>query len=227
MIRSFRDRNSRRLFEGKRVAAYQGFARWATRRLVLPDCAETLLDLAVLSSNRLEALRGDRAGQLSIRLRRGANGLQLHAIQRFPRKPQICGRDPERTLVANAWCVSSSLSAVHLITDATPAFKVAGSENDLDIGRRVLGVDVAKGMICASAFNPSMRSDDERLSSVPAPGGPLPGQSVDAETRFHPRKVLQVHGANASVKFVFRIVDCHECCSRRADRGPFPAVPHF
>ena len=50
------------------MAAYQGFTRWATRRLVLPDSAETLLDLAVLPSNQLEALRGDRAGQHSIRI---------------------------------------------------------------------------------------------------------------------------------------------------------------
>lgn len=32
------------------------------------DSAETLGDLAALPSNRLEALRGDRAGQYSIRI---------------------------------------------------------------------------------------------------------------------------------------------------------------
>ena len=36
--------------------------------LVLLDSAETLGDLAALLSNRLEALRGDRAGQHSIRI---------------------------------------------------------------------------------------------------------------------------------------------------------------
>ena len=68
MIRSFKDRDTRRFFEGRRVAAYQGFAGQAVRRLVLLDSAETLGDLAALPSNRLEALRGDGAGQHSIRI---------------------------------------------------------------------------------------------------------------------------------------------------------------
>ena len=68
MIRSFKDRETRRFFEGQRVAAFQGFANQAVRRLVLLDSAETLGDLAALPSNRLEALRGHRAGQHSIRI---------------------------------------------------------------------------------------------------------------------------------------------------------------
>lgn len=68
MIRSFKDRDTRRFFEGRRVAAFQGFAGQAVRRLVLLDSAETLGDLAALRSNRLEALRGNRAGQHSIRI---------------------------------------------------------------------------------------------------------------------------------------------------------------
>ena len=68
MIRSFKDRDTRRFFEGRRVAAFQGFADQAVRRLVLLDSAETLGDLAALPSNRLEVLRGDRAGQHSIRV---------------------------------------------------------------------------------------------------------------------------------------------------------------
>ena len=68
MIRSFKDRETRRFFEGQRVAAFQGFANQAVRRLLLLDSAETLGDLAALPSNWLEALRGDRAGQHSIRI---------------------------------------------------------------------------------------------------------------------------------------------------------------
>ena len=68
MIRSFRDRATERFFEGQRVAAFRSFAKQAGRRLVLLDSAETLRDLAALPSNRLEALRGDRAGQHSIRI---------------------------------------------------------------------------------------------------------------------------------------------------------------
>ena len=68
MVRSFKDRETRRFFEGQRVAAFHGFANQAVRRLLLLDSAETLGDLAALPSNRLEALRGDRAGQHSIRI---------------------------------------------------------------------------------------------------------------------------------------------------------------
>ena len=68
MIRSFKNRETRRFFEGRRVAAFQGFATQAVRRLVLLDSAETLGDLAALPSNRLEALRGDRAGQHRVRI---------------------------------------------------------------------------------------------------------------------------------------------------------------
>ena len=53
---------TRRFFEGRRLVAFQGFSDQAVRR------AETLGDLAALPSERLEARRGDRAGQHSIRI---------------------------------------------------------------------------------------------------------------------------------------------------------------
>ena len=68
MIRSFRDRNTRRFFEGERVAALQGFADQAERRLTLLDSAEELRDLAGLPSTRPEALGGDREGQYRVRI---------------------------------------------------------------------------------------------------------------------------------------------------------------
>ncbi len=68
MIRGFKDRRTRRFFEGRRVAAFHSFSDQAVRRLTLLDSAETLGDLAALPSNRLEALRGDRAGEHSIRI---------------------------------------------------------------------------------------------------------------------------------------------------------------
>lgn len=68
MIRSFKNRKTQQFFEGKRVAAFQGFANQAVRRLAVLDSAATLRDLAELSSNRLELLRGDRAGLYSIRI---------------------------------------------------------------------------------------------------------------------------------------------------------------
>ena len=68
MIRSFRNRPTQRFFEGNRVAAFQAFEDQATRRLTLLDNAESLRDLAALPSNRLESLRGDRAGEFSIQI---------------------------------------------------------------------------------------------------------------------------------------------------------------
>ena len=68
MIRSFKDRNTRRFFEGHRVPAFQRFSDQAVRRLTYLDNAEALHDLAGLPSNRLEALRGNWAGQYSIRI---------------------------------------------------------------------------------------------------------------------------------------------------------------
>ena len=42
MIRSFKDRDTRRFFEGHRVTAFQGFSDQATRRLTYLDSAESL-----------------------------------------------------------------------------------------------------------------------------------------------------------------------------------------
>jgi proteic killer suppression protein len=68
VIRSFRDRRTARLFAGERVREFQGFDRQATKRLQLLDAADSLTALRGLPSNHLEALRGDRQGQLSIRI---------------------------------------------------------------------------------------------------------------------------------------------------------------
>ena len=68
MIQSFKDKDTRRFFEGARVARFHVFAGQAARRLAVLDSAAALHDLAVLRSNRLELLRGDRANQYSIRI---------------------------------------------------------------------------------------------------------------------------------------------------------------
>ncbi len=62
VICSLKDRNTRRFFEGLRVAASQGFADQAVRRLTLLASAKSLDDLAALPGNRLESLRGYCAG---------------------------------------------------------------------------------------------------------------------------------------------------------------------
>lgn len=70
MIRGFKDRKTRRLFAGRGVREFQGFADQAVRRLTVLNSAETLQDLASLKSNRFEALSGDRKSQYSIRINR-------------------------------------------------------------------------------------------------------------------------------------------------------------
>jgi proteic killer suppression protein len=68
MILSFRDKRTELFAKGEFVRAFQGFDRQGWKRLEILDAALTLADLAGLPSNRLEALRGDRAGQYSIRI---------------------------------------------------------------------------------------------------------------------------------------------------------------
>jgi proteic killer suppression protein len=53
---------------GKRVKEFSGFIDQARRRLAVLASATRLEDLAGLPSNRLETLKGDRAGQYSIRI---------------------------------------------------------------------------------------------------------------------------------------------------------------
>lgn len=68
MISGFKDKRTAQFAAGKRVAAFSGFDRQAHKRLEILSAATSLGDLRGLSSNRLEALRGDRAGQYSIRI---------------------------------------------------------------------------------------------------------------------------------------------------------------
>ena len=67
MIVSFRDRRTRELAEGKRIKAFSAFKRKAELKLDQLEAATSLLDLS-LPGNRLEALKGDRQGQYSIRI---------------------------------------------------------------------------------------------------------------------------------------------------------------
>jgi proteic killer suppression protein len=68
MILSYRDKRTEAFARGEFVTEFQGFARQAYKRLEVLDAAATLTDLAALPSNRLEALKGDRDGQYSIRM---------------------------------------------------------------------------------------------------------------------------------------------------------------
>jgi len=56
------------LFDGKRVPRFQSFERAAVRKLEMIDAATVLAELQAVPGNRLEPLRGNRAGQHSIRI---------------------------------------------------------------------------------------------------------------------------------------------------------------
>jgi toxin HigB-1 len=68
MIKSFRCKETQKLFETGRSKKFGSIAKVATRKLAQLDAAETLAFLASPPSNRLEALVGDRQGQHSIRI---------------------------------------------------------------------------------------------------------------------------------------------------------------
>ena len=67
MIQSFRDKRTRDFWLGKRVKAFASVARRAELKLDRLNSATCLRDL-FLRGNRLEALKGDRHGQWSIRI---------------------------------------------------------------------------------------------------------------------------------------------------------------
>jgi proteic killer suppression protein len=68
VIRSFRCRDTRTLFETGRSRRFAAISQVATRKLAQLDAAATLEFLRAPPGNRLEALRGDRKGLHSIRV---------------------------------------------------------------------------------------------------------------------------------------------------------------
>ena len=68
MIRSFGTKATERFAQGRWVAAFESFRVVAERRLQALDAAPSLTALGAIPGYRLEALRGDRKGQFSIRI---------------------------------------------------------------------------------------------------------------------------------------------------------------
>lgn len=68
VILSFADRDTENLFGDKRVRRFSGIERIARRKLLFLHRAVRLADLLAPPGNRLEALKGERAGQHSIRI---------------------------------------------------------------------------------------------------------------------------------------------------------------
>ncbi|MGB8886041.1 MAG: type II toxin-antitoxin system RelE/ParE family toxin [Candidatus Korobacteraceae bacterium] len=68
MIKSFGSRETEQLHARQRVKRFRTFERVAQRKLRQLDIATELRDLRSPPGNHLEALKGDRAGQYSIRI---------------------------------------------------------------------------------------------------------------------------------------------------------------
>jgi toxin HigB-1 len=68
MIRSFRSKETERLFRLELSRRWANIERAALRKLVQLDLAANINDMRVPPGNQLEALAGDRKGQWSIRI---------------------------------------------------------------------------------------------------------------------------------------------------------------
>lgn len=68
MIRSFSCKDTKALFEGSSPRRFRAIQEAAERKLTQLDAAATLDFLCAPPGNRLEALKGDRKGQHSIRV---------------------------------------------------------------------------------------------------------------------------------------------------------------
>jgi toxin HigB-1 len=67
-MRSFRDKETEKVFRREFSRKFQGIAEAAKRKLDHMHAAGELADLRAIPGNRFEALGGDRSGQYSIRV---------------------------------------------------------------------------------------------------------------------------------------------------------------
>jgi len=70
MIQSFSDTETEKLFKTEKSGRFSAILRIALRKLIQLNQAASLDDMKVPQGNRLEALKGDRKGQYSIRITR-------------------------------------------------------------------------------------------------------------------------------------------------------------
>lgn len=87
VIASFSCPETRDLFAGRRVARFVNIQTVAMRKLAMLNRASCIEDLRIPPNNRLEMLKGDRAGQWSIRI-----NAQWRICFRFE---DACARDVE------------------------------------------------------------------------------------------------------------------------------------
>jgi len=69
VLQSFRDKDTERVWQRQRIRRLdEDTQRAALRKLLILDAADAINDLRVPPGNRLEKLKGDRAGDYSIRI---------------------------------------------------------------------------------------------------------------------------------------------------------------
>jgi toxin HigB-1 len=68
MLNSFACKDTQALFESMQVRRFKGIERAARRKLLILHAAVELRSLKIPPGNHLEALKGDRKGQHSIRI---------------------------------------------------------------------------------------------------------------------------------------------------------------
>ncbi|GEO81510.1 plasmid maintenance system killer protein [Pararhodospirillum oryzae] len=68
MIKSYANKDTEALARNINVSRFQAVERMARRKIAVLNAAPDLPSLAVPPGNRLEQLKGDRAGQYSIRI---------------------------------------------------------------------------------------------------------------------------------------------------------------
>jgi toxin HigB-1 len=68
MVRSFRCGETKAIHDGFGSRKFRGIEEQARKRLRWLDAATSLADLGAIRGNQLEALKGDRYGQHSVRI---------------------------------------------------------------------------------------------------------------------------------------------------------------
>ena len=116
MIESFRNQATEDIFDGKNSKIARKLCPlnlWATARRKLDqlNTVKSLDELTIPPGNRLEALKGDRKGQHSIRINQllGARSLARAAFPCACRRRGVCPLSPTRgrTAVPNLFCLAT------------------------------------------------------------------------------------------------------------------------